>query len=49
MFGGERVDFALEVVPLSHQFPADGLEVLDVLGWGEFGGGLLALCGGWEC
>jgi hypothetical protein len=45
VFGRERVDFPLEVVPLPDQFPADAFEVLDVLGRGEFGGGLLALGG----
>jgi hypothetical protein len=43
MFGRERVDFPLEVVPLSDKLRADGFEMLDVLGGREFGGGLLAL------
>ena len=49
MPGRERVDFALEVVALPHQFHADGFEMLDVLRRGEFGGGLLALFCGVRC
>jgi hypothetical protein len=43
MFCRERINFALEVVALPHQFHADGFEMLDVLRRGEFGGGVLAL------